>query len=142
MLLGLVSISLILSGVASMYASPCGSTEQSVGLGADALVKSFGRVHVGNPAGTTFVLTNYTERPIRLLGATKSCTHGGCTSAENLPITIPPHQSGEVILRLETSTACDYRGGVILYTDCPGRSRIALELFGVIDSPKERSPTG
>ena len=92
--------------------------------------RSFGEVAGGEERTVSFRLTNFSQRPVRVLGAKTECT---CMVADELPLTIGISETAtlKVTVRKGSKTG-ELRETIRFYTDHPGRSEIAVRLFGRI----------
>jgi hypothetical protein len=61
----------------------------------DAYTKSFGAATTDERPSVNFLLTNWTEQPIKVLGANSSCT---CLVTSDLPFVVPP--KGRALLKV------------------------------------------
>jgi hypothetical protein len=94
----------------------------------DAYSKSFGTVTKDERPSVDFLLKNWSERPIKVLGVNQSCT---CLTTSNLPIVIPSR--GEAILRVSSRPKPGlgpYFERLRVLTDA-GQSNFVLSVQGV-----------
>jgi hypothetical protein len=69
----------------------------------------------GEFADLTLNLTNYSDRPIRIVGGTSNCA---CVSTDDLPTKINPQQSSAISVRVKFSgSPGQFRRTFVLYTD-------------------------
>jgi len=81
----------------------------------DQPLKSLDDVRPGSRVEIRYVLTNVSNRPIRILGAATSCT---CTMMENLPMSLAARESGSVTAMIRTrDDEPESAGSIRLYTD-------------------------
>ncbi len=140
-----ISISVGLAGLALVLLSVWASaTLGSVGaalayLGGerilvDAYSKSFGTIGLGAERTITFVITNATDRPVKLVGAMTSCT---CLRAVELPITVSPKGGSRAVRFI-------YRGAqkpvqvlekLRIFTDHPLHRWVDVTVKGSVASP-------
>ena len=104
----------------------------------DAPVKSFGTAPSNSRFHVSFRLVNRGSRPVKVIGATPAyCMQSGCLEVDGLPIEVPPRQSRELPIVVTTRLPGNLDGTVVLYTDCPGKSEVGLEIKGqVVPSPE------
>jgi hypothetical protein len=88
---------------------------------------SFGEGETGETLETTVRVRNWTNIPVRLIGATSDCS---CIATEGLPETIPPGQSREVPirLRLKTRNPGYFSREAFIWTDSEGQPALRLSL--------------
>ena len=94
----------------------------------DEFAKNIGSATEAGHPSVTFCLTNWTQQPIKVLGAQTSCT---CLMASDLPAVVPPQ--GQFTLRLSArakSGLGPYSTQVRLFTD-HGASDLVLNVGGV-----------
>ncbi len=108
----------------------------------DATEKTFA-AEPGNTVHVSFELTNKGINPIRIVGCQSVCT---CTVPKDLPYTLGPGQTKELVLTVEIPT--QYSGAnhlslpLTLFTTSSTQSRIPLMLQGdVRERPSEGHPT-
>jgi Protein of unknown function (DUF1573) len=53
---------------------------------------------VGDTREATVAVTNYTDRPVRVIGGTSDCS---CVVTENLPLAIPPGETRSLLVRIQ-----------------------------------------
>jgi hypothetical protein len=95
---------------------------------ADARIKSFGDQPIDTKTEVSFVLTNLTSRPIKIVGSSTTCS---CTIAENLPMTIVPHGSASVNVAVSIGQELGaVRQDVEFYTDCPNLPSLVVSVAG------------
>jgi hypothetical protein len=97
------------------------------GLIPDAYTKSFGIAAGGEIRSLTFSLKNWTKQPIKVLGASSSCT---CLVTSDLPAVVPP--MGRLNLRVSArakSGLGPYSERIHLFTD-PGGANLRLYVRG------------
>lgn len=94
----------------------------------DAYTKSFGTAGKDDRRSVRFRLTNYSERPIVLVGSDASCT---CLVTSDLPAVIPPGRSIEFRVRARfKSRLGPYTERLRVLTDS-GESNLVLGVRGV-----------
>jgi hypothetical protein len=103
---------------------------------ADSYTRSFGNVASDRDVDVTFLLTNRSAVPIKLLGYNTSCT---CVNINAIPTIIPASRS----LPLKVSISTNVKFGTIsqdihLYTDHPERPQIVLTVSGSISETTRR----
>jgi hypothetical protein len=94
----------------------------------DAYRKSFGTVAKDERPSVEFLLRNWSKKPIKVLGVTRSCT---CLATSDLPVVIRPH--GETVLRVSSrakSGPGPYAERLRVLTDS-GQSNFVLGVQGV-----------
>lgn len=91
MLLGLVSVLTVIGIVELRRSSTSGWHHIKVGL--DCKAKSFGEKPVGSEFSIPFLLTNYGQSTVEIIGSEDICTRMGCVKAEGMPFEIHPYQS-------------------------------------------------
>lgn len=103
-------------------------------LTVDPNVSDVGEAMAGVRRWFTVHLVNHTDRPIRVVGGTTSCS---CIAARDLPVVVPPHASRPIVVQIS------YSGGVgrfyhrfVLYTD-DEQQRLVVARFtgGVVGRP-------
>jgi hypothetical protein len=125
-ILTMIAIALIVIGLTKI-------PESGPALTMDLTSKSFGEVLAGNAVSIPFEMKNHTSKFIRVIGSNRFCTLGGCVVAQNLPVVIPPHETGQILVRIDTAQAMsNYIGKLLLYTDCPDFEEITLIMTGKI----------
>ncbi len=73
-----------------------------------------------------FRVLNFTDRPVKLLGANSSCT---CASTKDLPLVIPPAESRMLSVTYRFSEAQSSLEEIVtLYTDDRQRSRLVVRI--------------
>jgi hypothetical protein len=134
-----------LGGLVVWSRAEFGSIESAIGylrgerLIPDAYSKSFGSVEQGSAPVVAFTLTNFTGRPITVLGGSSTCT---CVLLDkNFPLTIPA--SEHAILKIVVRTH-RRRGGVAgsvsFYSDDPDAHAVVVRVSGrVLDIAKAPS---
>lgn len=127
----------LVAGLAAFGVLRYGSTRHAMAalrgtpLVADADVKGFGRLRIGESAAVDFELRNMTGRTIHVLGARTSCS---CVSPGPVPFDLPP--GGRRTLRLIVTAPPRVEGpfeqGVWLFTDQANQQRIELHVVGTV----------
>lgn len=108
----------------------------ALGLGAaadlilDASTKSFGEARAQSEFNVTFTLTNVSPRPLKVIGAEFVCGPDGCLTPENLPLEIPAHHKRDLTVHVKTVKPGQFQRGVTLYTDCPGKPKVVINIRG------------
>lgn len=101
----------------------------------DEPVKSLGEVEAGRLYHVTFRLCNDSDRPVRIVGFRSSC---GCTTASDLPMTIPPSKACWLVVRFvpkDKPKVSDTQ--VSIYTDHAQRPEIGLRLIANVTPSKD-----
>lgn len=95
----------------------------------DAYKKSFGEVQSGQTPHITFYLTNYSNRPISIIGCKVSCD---CTWTTSLPMEVLPRitVSFDVDVRTRSLREGILSNTVLLYTEGDGPREILLTMTG------------
>jgi hypothetical protein len=96
----------------------------------DATTKSFGEARPEENLVVPFALVNQSTRPIRVIGASTTCTTSGCLKVEGLPQTIPPGKRHALCVSATPASTGDFTSELTLYTDCPGKPEIVLVVKG------------
>ncbi len=87
--------------------------------------KSISGVRAGSQVVVSYALTNISERPVSLIGASSSCS---CTVVQDPPMTLASSETGTVSVRISTSEDKPTLSGTIrLFTDEPRSPEIALK---------------
>jgi Protein of unknown function (DUF1573) len=100
---------------------------------ADAYTRSLGTIRKGEERAAFFVLTNSSNRAVKILGSRASCT---CLVVDELPVALPPHG----VFRLRIGLRPRVKPGQIaervsLFTDREGEERLELKISGrVVES--------
>ena len=90
----------------------------------DEHAKSISGVQAGSQVVVSYALTNISDRPVRLIGASPSCS---CTVIQDLPMTLAASETRTVSARITTSEDNPNSSGTIrLFTDEPRSPEIAL----------------
>ncbi len=107
----------------------------------DAETKSFGVATEDETATVTFIVSNLSAKPIRLLGSYTSCS---CTVPDALPVRIEPKRSHRLRVNIHMpapSRAAQgrrFRQEIQVFTNVPSQSRLTLFVEGdVQDKPAE-----
>jgi hypothetical protein len=113
-----------------------GLAPRRLGLGGSLRVEPktrwLGDLRPGVEVPVSFTVTNLSDRPARMLGATQFCTTWGCVWRTEPPVKVPPHGSGAFGLRLRPRAqfcgefSCD----VILFSDAPGHGQTPVRIRG------------
>jgi hypothetical protein len=101
----------------------------------DSERKSFGIVAAGDPAAVSFRLTNWGDKPVRVVGYLTYCN---CVSPNDLPFTLGPGEARDFVVSLRDSQPAG--GGasqtldqpLVLYTTNPAQAEIPLTIQGEI----------
>jgi hypothetical protein len=104
----------------------------------DSATKSFGSVESGIDQRIYFLVSNWSDRSISILGAGSQCA---VTLTENLPLIIPPKSSRRVNVRLRTETKVGkVSESVRLYTDSAYRPELVIRVVGLVKgvAPSDR----
>jgi len=90
----------------------------------DQPLKSVDGIRPGTRVALRYALTNASNRPIKLIGVSTSCT---CTLVEGLPITLAPSETRSITATITTREGESVLDGSIrLYTDHPRSAEIVL----------------
>lgn len=95
-------------------------------LGAPQYV-DFGTAKPGEVREETVPITNWTDRPIRLIGGTSDCS---CITTKDMPVTILSNETYELTIRLKVpqSTPGGFTRTVAILTDCDEQRGIKIRL--------------
>lgn len=86
----------------------------------------FGVLPTGEAADAALTVSNWSDRPVRLIGGTSDCT---CTTLSDLPVTIAPGDRVEVTVRLVApSSAGHLTRTVTLRTDHPDQPVVLVRI--------------
>jgi hypothetical protein len=92
-----------------------------------------GQVTRGESADLHFRFTNFTGRPVRILGSQSSCT---CLAVTELPVTIPSGDSLDVTVGVDFSSKGDeYRQVLTFFTDCELEQRKSIAVSAQLVNP-------
>ena len=118
-----------LVGTGTLY---FGSLEAAVAnLRGDALSATphvdFGTGKPGDSLEATVTVTNWTNQPIRVIGGTSDCS---CTAIGELPVTVPPHGSRAITMRLTIppTQSGAFARAALLWTDAEKQPTIRFRL--------------
>jgi len=92
--------------------------------------QSIGTVSPGRQGEATFEMTNFSGRPVVLLGARTNCT---CTFAKSLPLTLPPHSSGRVLVAVRGDKVGPIAEQVFFLTDSANDPSLAVSVVGQVE---------
>jgi uncharacterized membrane protein YphA (DoxX/SURF4 family) len=100
-------------------------------LGAPHYV-DFGSVKAGEPAHKQIEITNYTNKPIRLIGGTSDCS---CVTTTSVPLTIPAGETAtiNIVLFVRSDSNGTFNRTAELWTDCDEHRTVQLHLGCQID---------
>jgi hypothetical protein len=102
--------------------------------------RSVGTLVEGQTRRTGFVLMNFTDHPIKLIGARSSCT---CTMAEDLPLTIPGSGSRPLTVAVHAGTNHGrFSETVELFTDDKNHPSVYLKILGYVSPGASGGPRG
>lgn len=114
-----------------------------VGLEPDALCKSFGVVVSERAVTVPFVLTNRSNRPLKVLGARAVCLRLACLDVAGLPIEVVPGGERSIRVDVRTRGHGDFDDEMTLYTDQVDRPTISLGIKGrVVEDPDAAGVSG
>lgn len=117
---------LSLAGLATSYLSGAHAVPE---LSLRESVRLLGEVPSGRSFAVTFTVTNTTARPVRILGASSTCTPQGCLKvAERPPNEVPPHGTRGIAVDVTTRGSGSLVGRISLYTDCARKPSVPLEV--------------
>ena len=112
------------------------SEERSLLL--DQAVKSFGDAPSKTRVAVTFALTNRSERPVSVIGATPFCGRHGCVEFDKLPLNIPPRSEGQLVVYVETGAPGQFNGEMTLFLRGAHEPETVLGVKGnVVDNDGE-----
>jgi Protein of unknown function (DUF1573) len=78
-------------------------------------VSDIGSGPVGQFQSFALAVTNYGDKPVRIVGGTSNCS---CVSTDDLPVDIQPKQSGTINIRVKfTGSPGEFRRKFVLYCD-------------------------
>jgi hypothetical protein len=102
--------------------------------------RHFGSLEAGCERTIEFRVTNYTSKPVTLLGARVSCA---CLRVEGLPRTLAPSASWPLRVTVRAGRReRDVSEGLWLYTDAETRPQIALQVTGRMSGADPNQATG
>lgn len=127
-----VAAVLLLGAGAAWFFVGAAPNDRAENLRIEPPSQSFGDVPSGTPATLTFGVTNRSGRPIKVVGATRTCCPHGCLAAENLPLEIPLRGVGQLVVRVETGTPGQFAGELTIFSDSPGQPPIPLGVMGLV----------
>jgi hypothetical protein len=93
--------------------------------------------HTGERSAASLKLTNSGSTPYRVVGAdVGGCNFQGCVQVvDQLPVTIPAYSSNVIHLEWVAGNPGELRRTIILFTDCPGKFEIPVQIAGhVLDA--------
>lgn len=98
----------------------------------------------GETRAASVQLTNWTDKPIRLIGGTSDCS---CVATEDLPLTIPPGEGRTIHVKMRLPAANGlFNRTAMLMTDDDQARTVLLRLTGQIiksgDEPKTAQGSG
>ena len=103
-------------------------------LGVDSPTKSFGTTALRETRAVSFRLTNWTSRPIVILGAHATCS---CAVASGLPATHAPRGEHTLEIKATPSKTGNYTEIIRCFTDDARQSEIQLKVTGqTVDGPE------
>jgi hypothetical protein len=98
------------------------------GLIVDAADKSFGDVAPGETRDVHFTLTNVTNKAVRIVGVSTSCT---CTAiVQDVPLTIDAGMTQDIVFKVNYGKAGIASEMIYLYTDFTSQQLVRLKLSG------------
>jgi len=104
-------------------------------LGGDRLLvspgsASFGERRADETSEVAFRIENLTRKPVRIVGATWSCT---CMSTNDLPLEIPPGERRKVAVDVRpTPKISGTEQRVTFFTDCPDKPVMTVQIVGIV----------
>jgi hypothetical protein len=97
-------------------------------------VTEVGEGTAGEQREFTIRLTNYTARPVRVLGGTTTCS---CIATQDLPVEIAPNQSQELKVRIRfVGSPGRFQHRFALYTDSPETPWVVARFRGRVTVSK------
>src|SRR5579875_2090125 len=106
----------------------------------DAPSRSVGTLVEGQTRRIQFVIMNYTDHPIELVGAGSSCT---CTMAEDLPLTIPVSGRRPITVAVKAGTKQGkFSESVAVFTDDRNHPSMYLKIKGYVSPGHGEGPRG
>lgn len=98
-----------------------------------------GDIKDGSETPVSFILSNRSSRPIRVLGMECFCTKWGCIKPTGLPVTIPSESRREVQFMLRAGSVHNYKfdTSIAFYLDSPSEPTLSLEIQGRVLEGRE-----
>ena len=106
----------------------------------DTRSKSFGTIEMGKGATLTFHVTNYSGRPITILGSESSCS---CVVTSDLPKRILPGERGDLRIDFRNRSLSGWISErATFFTDNPSQTRLILSIRGNVNGEHGRNGRG
>lgn len=129
LLFGIVAAALAILAIAQRSSVVRLTPPEEEGVTVEAASQSFGAARAGAEVTVRFLIRNRSNRTVKLLGSSGSCSPAGCISADGFPVEMPPWSEHSVEVQCQGRTG-HYRQEISVYTSYPGQAELPLTVEG------------
>jgi hypothetical protein len=85
---------------------------------------------------------NLSSRPIRIVGSGDFCGLHACFTGRGLPLEIPPHERGTIVVETKGTSVGPLSEEVSIYTDVAGQGTLSIRFVGEVIEATGLVPDG